>query len=163
MSKIPTLATLIATAALTSAGTTRADTWPVVPNQKLTPGETRTLTLDQVCSTKWGKDVRAVTSAMKEHVFHSYGVPFEARHLPNGKPAFEIDHLISREMGGADTERNLWPEPYFGQWNAHMKDRVENRLHAEVCSRRLDLGDAQQMIRTDWRKAYVHYFGNPPE
>lgn len=161
MSKITraTLAVAIVIAAIAYGGTTHADTWSVVPNPKLTPGETRPLTLDQICSTKWGKDARAVTSAMKEHVFRAYGVPYEARHSSNGKVAFEVDHLISRELGGADTERNLWPEPYFGQWNAHMKDRVENRLHAEVCAKRLTLDAAQQMIRTDWRAAYVQYFG----
>jgi hypothetical protein len=45
----------------------------------------------------------------------------------------EIDHLISRELGGADDVKNFWPQPYGTHaWNAVLKDRVENRLHKEV-------------------------------
>jgi hypothetical protein len=29
-----------------------------------------------------------------------------------------IDHLISLELGGANTVDNLWPQPYDGEWNA---------------------------------------------
>lgn len=126
-----------------------------------TPGEARALTLDQICSTKWGKDERAVTQAMKEHVFAKYGVPKDVRHLPNGKPAFEIDHLISRELAGADTEANLWPENYVGPWNARQKDRTENRLHGEVCAGRRDIVDVQHSIAADWRAEFRRYFGEP--
>lgn len=53
----------------------------------------------------WGKDVRHVTQAMKIRVCQRYG----ARACPG--PAWELDHLVSRELGGADTETNLWPQP----------------------------------------------------
>src|SRR5260221_53268 len=96
---------------------------------------------------------------MKEQVFKSYGIPQSARHLPDGKAAFEIDHLCSRELAGADTIPNLWAEPYTGPWNAHMKDRLENRLHKEACAGTISLADAQSMIKGDWRKAFVKYFG----
>src|SRR5258707_14824338 len=101
-----------------------AGDYVVVPDPKLTPGECRPLTLQQVCNTKWGKDARAVTQAMKEQVFKSYGIPQSARHLPDGKAAFEIDHLCSRELAGADSIPNLWRQKYTGPWNAHMKDRL---------------------------------------
>jgi len=71
----------------------------------------------------------------------------------------EIDHLISRELGGADATSNMWPECYAGRWNASMKDRLENRLHKEVCAGRLALEDARQMIVSDWRKAWTRFFG----
>lgn len=133
----------------------------IVPDPVLTPGQARDLTLEQICSTKWGHDERAVTQAMKNQVFDEYHIAAADRHLPDGKPAFEVDHLVSRELGGADAVANLWPEPYTGPWNAHMKDRVENRLHVEVCAGRLPLGEAQHDISTDWRAAFVRYFGEP--
>jgi hypothetical protein len=130
-----------------------------IPDPNLTPGVARTdLTTEQVCKTKWGKDRRAVTATMKKAVFVSYGIKCGKR---CGK-LYEVDHLISREVGGADDGKNLWPQPYAGQWNAHDKDRVENRLHKEICTGNLTLEDAQSMLRDDWTKAFVKYFGEKP-
>lgn len=147
------------------AGPAAAADWPTRPDPALTPGVVRTdLTQDQICRTKWGKDARAVTAAMKAQVFRQYHVPAAALHVSvagRRRPAFEVDHLISRELGGADDVKNLWPQPYFGAWNAHLKDRLENRLHVEVCAGRLSLAAAQQAIRSDWQGAYSRYFGKP--
>lgn len=129
------------------------------PDRDLTPGVARPLSLAEICQTKWGKDHRAVTAAMKRDVFRDYG--FTGNGDPRCHGACEIDHLISRELGGADDIENLWPEPYGGPWNAHDKDRIENRLHVEVCAGRLALSAAQAMIRDDWQGAYRTYFGEP--
>jgi hypothetical protein len=114
-----------------------------------------------------------VTEAMKKQVFESYGVncldasgnPITeitpTKSLPRCRD-FEIDHLVSRELGGADDVKNLWPESYSGQWNAHQKDRLENRLHKEVCAGHMSLQAAQSGIAADWTRLYVKYFGQPP-
>jgi len=128
---------------------------PVVPDPQLTPGVARPMTTAQVCSTKWGKDRRHVTVAMRKQVFARYRVPY-AKHA-----LYEVDHDISRELGGADDIDNLWPQPWTGGYNAHMKDRLENRLHREVCAGTLSLERAQQAIRGDWRVAFRRYFGDP--
>jgi hypothetical protein len=74
----------------------------------------------------------------------------------------EIDHLISRELGGADDVRNLWPEAYgTSPRNAVRKDRLENALHKEVCAGGLTLEAAQKAIATDWIAAYQQRFGSP--
>ncbi len=74
----------------------------------------------------------------------------------------ELDHLVSRELGGADDVLNIWPQPYGSKpWNAVLKDRIENRLHKEVCSGAISLSQAQDEIRSDWRVPYRRYFGNP--
>ena len=71
---------------------------------------------------------------------------------------YEEDHLISLELGGDPRNpHNLWPEPWFGPWNAHVKDALENRLHTMVCSGELGLREAQQAIATDWVAAYQTY------
>jgi hypothetical protein len=70
----------------------------------------------------------------------------------NASPSdFELDHLISLELGGAPRDAaNLWPEPLAGDLNARQKDRVENFLHAQVCSGARSLPEAQRLIATDW-------------
>jgi hypothetical protein len=67
----------------------------------------------------------------------------------------EVDHLVSRELGGADALPNLWPQPYNPKPGAHEKDWLENELHKEVCHGLISLEDAQQEIRTDWYAAYL--------
>jgi hypothetical protein len=140
----------------------------ILPDLVLTPGVVRTdITADAVCRIRWGKDRRHVTAAMKREAFRRYGL------TGNEDPACtrdkhgrkcEIDHLISRELGGADHVDNLWPQPYGGQpWNAVRKDRVENRLHKEVCAGNITLEQAQEEIRTDYRVPYLRYFGEPVE
>lgn len=68
---------------------------------------------------------------------------------------YELDHLISLEIGGAPSDpNNLWPEPYAGQWNAHVKDRLENELNREVCSGKIQLKEAQTCIASNWIACY---------
>ena len=62
----------------------------------------------------------------------------------------EIDHLISRELGGVDTIKNLWPQPYTQNPGAHEKHWLENELHKEVWAGTITLQDAQQEIKVDW-------------
>lgn len=120
----------------------------------------RDLTTKKVCATKWGKDHRAVTAAMKRQVFENYGL--SGNHDPSCKTDahgrhFEIDHLISRELAGADDVKNLWPQCYSGTWNAVMKDRLENRLHKLVCDGTMQLEQAQDAISSNWIEAYKRY------
>lgn len=122
-----------------------------VPNPSLTPGVTRPLTTKTICTTKWGKDKRHVTLAMKKQVFTRYGIPWSVH------ARYEVDHLVSRELGGDDAIGNLWPQPWTGTWNAHMKDRLENRLHVLVCDGSLELAVAQRVIAADWMAAFQQY------
>jgi hypothetical protein len=128
-----------------------------LPDPVLTPGVTRDLTLDQVCNTKWGRDTRAVTPAMKTQVYAEYHMVRYQGDCALSKRGCEVDHLISRELAGADDVRNLWPQPYGGACNAVNKDRLENALHKRVCSGTLLLTNAQHAIATDWIAAYAKY------
>lgn len=137
-----------------------------IPDLSKTPGAVRPgLFKATICSTKWGRDERHVTDAMKQQVFAAYGYSGynDPRCVPDahGKTC-EIDHLISRELGGADVVENLWPEAYgTTPWNAHLKDKLENRLHREVCAGHITLKKAREMISHDWRVAYKQYYGSP--
>jgi hypothetical protein len=130
---------------------------PTLPDLTITPGVYRKdLSQNQICKTKWGLDKRHVTLAMKKQVFQLYGIPY-TRHSD-----FEVDHLVSRELGGADDLKNLWPESYVTQpWNAHRKDRLENYLHKLVCNQQITLEEARKEITYDWTAAYKRYFGEP--
>jgi hypothetical protein len=76
----------------------------------------------------------------------------------NNVACYEGDHLISLEIGGDPrSPDNLWPEPYFGQWNARVKDQLENKLHDMVCKGTITLTDAQAAIATDWVAAYQKF------
>jgi hypothetical protein len=118
------------------------------PKPALTPGIVRTMTTAQVCAVRWGFDRRHVTVAMRKRVFAAYGIPWCQRRC------YETDHLVPRELGGADDERNLWPQPWA---EARQKDRLENRLHHLVCTGKMSLAFAQAAIRSDWRAAHRLY------
>lgn len=126
---------------------------PVRPNSRLTPGAVRRgVTRDSVCVAGAATRARAVTPLIKRHVFQAYGIE---RPPPR---RYEIDHLISLELGGSNDPTNLWPESYETRpWNAHVKDALENRLHHLVCSGRLPLAVAQHAIRADWIAAWRRY------
>ena len=137
-----------------------------LPDLNKTPSVVRSgLTKEKICTIKWGKDERHVTAAMKRKVFELYGYSGydDPRCVPAGKRTCEIDHLISRELGGADVVENLWPQAYGSTpWNASLKDKLENRLHKEVCEKKtISLKEARSMLLNDWRKAYKQYYGEP--
>ncbi len=72
---------------------------------------------------------------------------------------YELDYLITPELGGIADRRNLWPERYDSRvWNAHVKDELERLLPQLVCQGRLDLVTAQQDIAANWIVAYQKYF-----
>ncbi len=123
------------------------------PRFSLTPGAVRSVTRNQVCSTDHAAEIRLVPASLKRQVFEEYG-------MPQGKAdAFEVDYLVTPELGGAQDIRNLWPQPYSSTvWNAHVKDALEERLHNMVCSGQIDLATAQHDIANDWISAYKKYF-----
>ncbi len=136
-----------------------------LPDLSKTPGASRALSTKTICATKWGADARHVSAAMKQQAFANYGYTgnTDPKCVPDSSGRHcEIDHLVSRELGGDDVVENLWPQSYGSQpWNAVRKDKLENRLHKEVCARHLTLKAARQMIVTDWTAAYLKYYPHP--
>ena len=115
-----------------------------LPDAAKTTGLARTaLSKSKICTTKWGRDERHVTATMKAQVFALYGYSGydDARCVADAhRKTCEIDHLISREVGGADEPKNLWPQAYGTMpWNAHLKGKLENRLYKELCANRISL------------------------
>lgn len=130
-----------------------------LPDANLTPGEADpALTMEVLCAAGFTtKTYRNVDAATKRDAYAAYAMQ------PNkgacaGKGC-EVDHLISLELGGSNGLKNLWPQPYGGPWNAHMKGRLENRLHRLVCAGKLGLQEAQDEIAADLVASYKRQFG----
>ena len=122
------------------------------PDPSLTPGATRRVTVSDVCSMAHEEVVGEVSASLRQEVFKEYGV------VDSHADDYEIDYLIAPGLGGVEDIHNLWPEPYTRTWNAHVKDTLEEHLHAMVCAGKLDLSTAQRDIATDWIAAYKKYF-----
>jgi hypothetical protein len=122
------------------------------PDSQLTPGATVPVTRDEVCSSTSTTAVSEIPVALKQKVLELYGLS------PAQSDGYELDYLITPELGGATDVHNLWPEPYRNVWNARVKDQLEDRLHRLVCHGDVDLVTAQHDIATDWIAAYHKYF-----
>ena len=123
-----------------------------LPDRGCTPGARfRRATKAKVCRPGYSSAVRNVSSATKDAIYAAYG---KTRHFDGADG--EVDHLVSLELGGSNARANLFPEAAPG---SHEKDRLENRLHAEVCSGQLSLRRAQRLIARNWVRAYRARFG----
>jgi hypothetical protein len=124
----------------------------VLPVASLTPGATVSLNAAQICA-MGTVGARTIPPAMRQEVLHSYGM--EA--VPADE--YELDYLITPQLGGATNARNLWPQRYAARtWNAYVKDQLEDLLPRMVCARQVDLETAQHDIAVDWIAAYKKYF-----
>jgi hypothetical protein len=131
--------------------TALADDLPIRPDPKLTPGAVVTTDANVVCQPGYARTMRHTSGSLKHKIYAEYGIDPKSGH-------FEIDHLISLELGGADVAENLWPESYDTQpFNARLKDKLESKLHQLVCAGKLPLKQAQDEIATDWIAAYNKY------
>ena len=145
---------------------------PIRPDLKLTPGAVIPgVTVEEIMqkgyANKLHGGVRHVTAATKRQVFVEY-----FGRVPGMKGHYEIDHLISLELGGSNDPKNLWPESYYTQpFNAHVKDKLEDRMAANV-RHELErhghdaatalLKQYQHEIATDWIAAYHKYVSPTP-
>lgn len=120
----------------------------LLPNPSATPGAVRDgATAKELCSKSFRTEqYRHTTEKEKKQVCLAYRI---TAGCPG--PGYEIDHLISLEIGGADNTENLWPQPIA---QARMKDKLEDYLHRQVCGGKMTLLQAQDYIRLDWWTAY---------
>jgi hypothetical protein len=147
-----------------------------VPDPTLHPGAINTtLTKAKLCSSTFHtSSVRPPTSYTNKlkvleignggTITAPNGVTYTVKgeHLPGVIGDYELDHLISLEIGGNPTDpKNLWLEPWEHRGShlapagsgAETKDHTENALHAEVCANKRSLKSAQQAIAKDWTTA----------
>jgi hypothetical protein len=127
-----------------------------LPDRRCSPGAFYTgLTKKVICSSSFHtSSIRNVPDSEKHQVEVEYGL----------KPAsygrtLEIDHIVSLELGGSNSIANLYPEKANAAPGYHVKDRLENALHAAVCQGRISLHAAQVGIATNWELLYKRIFG----
>jgi hypothetical protein len=103
-----------------------------------------------ICKSGYTETIRppeSETEAFKKKIMVAY-------QEPGSMSDYELDHLVSLELGGSNDAGNLWPE-----YNDHpagainSKDLVENALNKAVCSGKVTLAAAQTAIATDWTTA----------
>jgi len=127
---------------------------PQLPDSVKTPGAVLTTDLEKICVVGYTKTVRDVSERLKNEIYDEYGI---YSHEPK---EFEIDHLISLELGGSNEKTNLWAQSYkTSPYNATLKDVLEHKMHRLVCSHQLDIKQAQKEISTNWIEAYHKYVG----
>ena len=117
------------------------------PDPKLTPG----VFVSAVSCL--GEEPPSIALALATEVFRRYGI---AKPRPG---EFEVDYLIPPDLGGTADPGNLWPQPYSrGVWNSRVKDALEDRLKASVCSGKMGLAEAQRDLQNGWVEAYKRHF-----
>ena len=92
--------------------------------------------------------MRNVPDSEKNQVYAQYGIK---SHTP---VAQYTDHLGAWSSGGSIDIANLWPELASPKPGFHRKDKVENYLHAQVCSGAVSCSRAQREIATNWLAVY---------
>lgn len=127
-----------------------------LPDPRCTPGAVSTAVTQAdihstICRRGYTERVRppeSVTEPEKRAAMKAYGDPGPLR-------AYEYDHLIPLELGGAANDRrNLWPEPGA---SPNPKDALEDRLRSMVCAGELTLAVARRAIAVDWVAAYRRF------
>ena len=138
--------------------TTRVSNGFPVPDPNCTPGENNpTLTIEVL------KDPRFTTRCVRDAVttegekaitYDWYSLPHPSNNSGESQIC-ELDHLVSLELGGADSLDNVWPQcgpagVTLPQRFFKEKDTVENFLAMQVRTGRMNLTGAQKAIATDW-------------
>ncbi len=120
-----------------------------LPDPACTPGAILPdATKDQICVSGYASTTRNVPTSEKDKVYAEYGI------VSHTAGQYEVDHLISLELGGSNGIANLWPEPADPRPGFHEKDKVENYLHQQVCAGAMTLQQAQYQIAHDWMGVY---------
>jgi hypothetical protein len=121
-------------------GLASGDTKPLLPP---VPGQryhavTQATINSTICVSGWTATIRppvSYTSALKKWLLKD-------RNLPGTVSDYQLDHLISLELGGAPySTANLWMQDAT---QGHVDDGMENRLKRDVCAGKLTLKQGQR-------------------
>jgi hypothetical protein len=149
--------------ALLSCSVDAQELRPLLPNNKLTPGIVTNVPLNILIQPGYTHKVRNVSASTKKAVFVRY-----FGYVPKAPGDYEIDHLISLELGGSNSISNLWPQSYLTfPYNSKVKDHLEDWMAASI--RHVTTTNSmvasnllfqyQQEIATNWIVAYEKYLG----
>jgi hypothetical protein len=122
------------------------------PDPTLTPGGvdsrvSQANIAQTICVPGYTKTVRRVSTKTRSKAYVEYHVS------KRDQFRYTLDHLIPLELGGSNTQDNLWPEPTGGDMGSSSKDQVERNLHSLVCAGTVPLAAAQLAIVANWTTA----------
>lgn len=121
-----------------------------MPDEACTPGAVfPAVTAEEICVPGYARKARNVPSSQKERIYATYGIK------THSVGEYNIDHLISLQLGGSNEDANLWPQAAEPRPGYREKIKVENFLHAELCKGTIMLSEAQRLVGQHWRT--VHY------
>jgi hypothetical protein len=125
----------------------------LLPRGDLTPGASAAVTLDDICGPDRHGRTRPIQASVHQAIFARYGADYRRA------SEYELDYLITPELGGVADARNLWPQPFTRTpWNAYVKDELERFLHGRVCEGKIGLTTAQRELASDWIATYKRHF-----
>jgi hypothetical protein len=138
--------------------TTRVSNGFPIPDPNCTPGAINpTLTIEVLRDPRFTTRCVRDAATKEEEKVTTYEWYHVARPSNNSgeNQSCELDHLISLELGGAETLDNIWPQcgpsgVALPQRFFKEKDTVENFLAMQVREGRMDLTQVQKGIATDW-------------
>lgn len=136
-----------------TVGYVTGDEQPSIVGRTVNPVVTQANLVTTICQPGWTEKVRPPTSytgPIKSALIA--GLPASSPHLAS---AYELDHWIPLELGGAPADpANLVLQLRTGfGGHAEEKDAEENQLHRKVCSGALTLTAARNQIRADWPRS----------
>jgi hypothetical protein len=129
-----------------------------IPDPSCTPGAINpTVTLKVLRGGKFKTGCernKASSITMKNATYVQYRITHPKGNTGKNQTC-ELDHLVSLELGGADTVNNIWPQcgpedAELAQRFFKIKDGVENYLAVQVRDGKIDLAEAQRGIAQDW-------------
>lgn len=142
----------------TTGCTTTTKKGLLLPDPECTPGAinpTVTLAVLKNPAFRTGCVRDCTTSgATKIKTYAAYGIEKPALNTGSAQTC-ELDHLVSLELGGADSLDNIWPQCGPDKTTLmnrffKRKDTVENYLAARVRAGQKTLAEVQKGIAADW-------------
>ena len=118
-----------------------------LPDPRCTPGSyDPQMTRARICARGYSTASYRPPSSQTDKAKWNVVEPAYGQHNVKG----ELDHLVPLELGGSNDMSNFWVEagPI-----PNPKDKVENRLHHEVCTGKISLRAAQVAIAGNWMTA----------
>jgi hypothetical protein len=133
-----------------------------LPDPACTPGAvdaavTDTNTASTICRkggyTSSVRPPESLTEPAKKQLMAAYGIP------ASKISAYELDHFVALNDGGASDLRNLWPEPnttklYRSSSYVHNdKDAIEDYTYQAICDHKTTVTAVQKAMASNWTTA----------